>query len=257
MTAKTATRHRILIGAASFADAKEALSIADRLAESLVSELGGMLMEDSAIRDLIAAPGQRVITQSGSVVAAPSPARLHAALDSDVKAFQQALGKLADLRRAAWSFERRQGELVAGLCEAAIEWDLLLLGQRRQSIGQGQVVLVTPRTGISDDLASLTQDLARRLGVDTVTVALEGSEGAGANDVTWATETEVLRWISRARAAVVIADLVNGPFRTRDQLRELVEAARAPVLVAGAAGLERSNPGVERPGNGEPKQVVP
>lgn len=235
MTQEVRSKRRILIGATSFTDARAAFAIADRLAESLASKLGGILMHDTAINELVASPGQRVVTESGEVIAAPSSARLRAIFESDVKAFRRALDELARLRSLASSFERREGEPIAGLCEAAAEWDVLLLGQRCQSPGRGRIVLVAPGTGVYEDLDEMAHDLAAKMRADLVTVTLNDAGSPGGGEFTWADETELLKWISRVRAAVVIVDLAKGPFRTPDQLRKVLEAARCPVLVAGTA----------------------
>ena len=249
MTEELRSKRRILIGATSFADARAAFAIADRLAESLASKLGGVLLHDTAINELVASPGQRVITESGEVLAAPSAARLRTIFESDVKAFRQALDELASLRSVAWSFERREGEPIAGFFEAAAEWDVLLLGQRCQAPGRGRIVLVAPETGVSEDLDAVAHDLAAKMRADLVTVTLGDTGPSGGTEFTWADETELLKWISRVRAAVVIVDLANGPFRTPDQLRKLMEAARCPVLVAGTAQANQA--GAERPAQDE------
>lgn len=48
------------------------------------------------------------------------------------------------------------------------------------------------------------------------------------------TESELLARISRMNAAAVVLDLQAGPFHSHDQLRQLLAAARCPVLVLGA-----------------------
>ena len=44
----------------------------------------------------------------------------------------------------------------------------------------------------------------------------------------------MLALISRMNASAVVLDLSAGPFRTHDQLRQLLAAARCPLLVLGA-----------------------
>ncbi len=246
MTENVRSKRRILIAATSFADARAAFAIADRLAESLASKLGGVLLQDTAINELVASPGQRVITESGEVLAAPSAARLRSIFESDVKAFRQALDELASLRSLAWSFESREGEPIAGFFETAAEWDILLLGQRSRSPGRGRIVLVAPETGVSADLDEVARDLAAKMRADLVTVALGDAGPADDTAFSWADETELLRWISRVRAALVIVDLAKGPFRTPGQLRELFEVARCPVLVAGTAHASQDQGKSER-----------
>lgn len=248
MTPEVRSKRRILIGATSFTDARAAFAIADRLAEGLASELGGILMHDTAVKELVASPGQRVVTESGEVIAPPSPARLRAIFESDVKAFRRALKDLAGVRSLTSSFEWREGEPIAGLCKAAAEWDVVILGQRSRSPGRGRIVMVAPGTGVPEDLDAMAHDLAAKMRAVLVTVALGDTGPAGETGVTRADETELVKWISRVRAAVVIVDLANGPFRTPDQLHKVLEAARCPVLMAGTARTNQA-------GSGRPAQV--
>ncbi|MBJ3763721.1 hypothetical protein ILP92_13265 [Maribius pontilimi] len=240
MTDIAATRYRLMIGAASFADARAALGIADLLAQSMASELVGVLMEDTEVTSLFASPGRRIVTIGGSVVAAPSVARLRAALDNDARAFRKALGAIARQHKRAWSVRRQTGELVAGLCKVAGERDLLLLGQAHPSKGVGRVIVIAPPTGVPQRMAGLGRTLAETLRARLATVSLDSDAGADAVGMSWADETELLRWLSRIRAAAVIVDLSAGPFTTVQQLRQVVDVARCPVLVLGLAADRRS-----------------
>ncbi len=231
----TDVRWRLLIGASSFADARAAIDLARRLDDRLAAELGGVLLEEEMIAELLGRSGQRVVTQSGSLVSAPSPERLRARIDGDVRAFRAALRDLAALHRRNWSFEHRRGELIAGLCEAAAGWDILLLGHAARPAPRGQVVLIEPPAGAPETALDVARDVARALHAQVVTLALDGDTGAEAA-LTWADETELLRWLSRARAAAVVVDVEAGPFHRQAQLRQLVEVARCPVVVLGAAG---------------------
>ena len=236
MTAAPAARKRILIGAPSYADARTALDLAARLADSLVAELGGVLLEEALVGELLGRPGQRLVSRSGALLPAPSPERLRALVESDVKAFRDALRDMAALHRQRWSFERRRGELIAGLCEAAAGWDILLLGCAARPAPRGRVVLVAPPAGAADTAREISRVIARALGAELVTLALAAGGTSGAETLTWADETELLRWLSRASAAAVVVDAEAGPFHSQAQLRQLVEVARCPVVVLGAAG---------------------
>lgn len=235
MTPPPAARKRILIGAPSFADARTALDLAARLADSLAAELGGVLLEEALVGELLGRPGQRVVTPSGALMPAPSPERLRALADSDVKAFRAALREMAALHRQRWSFERRRGELIAGLCEAAAGWDILLLGCAARPARRGRVVLVAPPAGAPDTAQDVARAIARALRAELATLALAGTGRAAAETLTWADETELLRWLGRASAAAVVVDVEAGPFHGQSQLRQLVAVARCPVVVLGAA----------------------
>lgn len=237
MPGAKAIRHRILIGAGSYADAKAALKLAQNLVESLSAEFGGVLFEETLVADLATRPGQRVVTYGGSVTPAPSAARLRAMIDHDIKAFREALRRFATLHRRAWSFEHRQGDMIAGICAAADGWDILLLGNVPQPVSQARVVLVAPSNGTAEDARGVARKLAQDLKADFVTVAVQEPATAHGGALTWADESGLLKWLSRASASAIVLDATAGPFRSQTQLRRLVDAARCPVLVLGAQGM--------------------
>ncbi len=231
---------RILIGAGSFADARAALRLAERLAGDLAAELGGMLVEEAILYEIADLPKPRVITSSGTMIVAPSRARLRTLVEGDARAFRETLSALARSRK--WSFERRRGELISGLCQAARGWDLLLLGHRETQRLPGRVVLIAPPEGAGEAAAGLAGDLAAALRTDVVALRLgpeqpggtaQGSEHLGGEDA-------LLARIGRIHAAAVVLDLSAGPLRTYDQLRRLHAAARCPLVVLGAGQGEPS-----------------
>ncbi|HQF30115.1 MAG TPA: hypothetical protein PLJ34_01600, partial [Hyphomicrobiales bacterium] len=141
------TLRRILIGAASFADAESALRIAERIVGPLVADLGGLMMEDTTVAALVGGPGRRIVATSGAVVVAPSARDFGLVVASQARAFETRLARLAEAHTLRWSFERRAGELVAGLFAAAREWDLLVVGQCRVHRHGGRVILLEPPAG--------------------------------------------------------------------------------------------------------------
>ena len=60
MTGALEARRRILIGAGCYADALGAIRLVDRIAESLASELGGVLVEEAICAELSEMPKRRV-----------------------------------------------------------------------------------------------------------------------------------------------------------------------------------------------------
>lgn len=244
MSAVTHSPKRLLIGAGSFADAQGALRLAERLAETLAGDLGGLLVEETVVTEVAGLPGQRVVTSGGALVVAPSRAQVRTLMEGDARAFRDTLSELARAKTRNWSFERRHGELISGLCEAAKGWDLLLLGYRETHRRVGRVVLIAPPGPAPKAALDLAGDLASALHTDVVALSLDqqppGPEEPPQQREQFASEADLLSRISRMNAAAVILDLSAGPIRTHDQLRRLLAAARCPALVFGAAQGEPS-----------------
>ncbi|MDU8913898.1 hypothetical protein [Aestuariicoccus sp. MJ-SS9] len=227
---------RLLIGAGSFADAQAALRLADRLAETLAGDLGGLLVEETVLSGIVDLPGQRVVTSGGALLVAPSRRQVRTLFESDARAFRERLSGLARARMRKWSFERCHGDLIGGVCGAAKGWDILLLGHREIHRRRGRVVLIAPPGAGRSAAPDLAQDLAGMLHTDLVALSL----GPEAGQEHFATEPEMLARIGRISAAAVVLDLSAGPLRTHDQLRQLLSAARCPLVVLGAAQGEAS-----------------
>ena len=118
---------RVLVCAANFAGAQSALAIAERLAQVFGMNIGGLFPEDIAALDKLVSPGQRIITVNGTLLMAPSKGQLEHVLSGEARAFRGALSRIADRHTLAWSFERRRGDLMECLCQAAAGWDILLI----------------------------------------------------------------------------------------------------------------------------------
>ena len=220
------TLRRIVIGAASFADAESALRIAERIVGPLVADLGGLMIEDTTVAALVGGPGRCIVATSGAVVVAPSARDFGLVVASQARAFETRLARLAEAHTLKWSFERRAGELVSGLFAAAREWDLLVVGQSQMHRHGGRVILLEPPAGAASPARMLAETVAGALATSVVALS---SPAPTPEDV-----TTLLERISRASAAAVVADLTAGPLRGEADLRRLVEAARAPVFVIGA-----------------------
>ena len=236
MSTKPISARRILIGAASFADAKAAFQLVEGLTKELATELGGLLVEETILTEIVDLPKQRVITSTGSMIVAPSRKQIKKLAEWDAKAFRETLSKLADDRR--WSFERRRGELVSGLCEVAKGRDLLLFGYRPAHGLTGRVVLVAPDMESAPDAVHLASELARALGAGSVALTMNpaGLETAAIElkQERFDSEQALLERIARSHASVVVMDMTVGPLRSFDQLRQLLASARCPVVVLGA-----------------------
>jgi len=237
---------RLLIGAGSFADAQAALRLTEQLAETFAGDFGGLLVEETVVTEVVDLPGQRVVTLSGTLLVAPSSRQVRSLIESDAKAFRETLSGLARAKTRKWSFERRQGDLISGLCEMATDWDLVLLGHRKIHRRTGRVVLIAPPGAGSQDAMNLAENLAKALRTDLRIFSL-GAEHLEPDDrrgdgERFSSKDAMLARLNRTNASVVVLDLSAGPFRTQDHLRYVLAAARCPVLVLGAANRESSMP---------------
>lgn len=238
MTTSAKPSHRILIGAGCFADARAVSRLAERLAAMFTAEVGGLLMEEVILSEIADLPRQRVITSSGRLIVAPSQRQIRTLIESDAKAFRRMLSGLA--RSKKYFFERRRGELISGLCEAAKDWDVLLLGHRDIHRLTGRVVLIAPPPNTSRASENVAKELALALQTETTSLALgEAGEKAEAEEY-FPTEDALMTRVGRIHASAVVLDLSAGPLRTYDQLRRLLAAARCPIVVLGAAHGEPS-----------------
>ncbi|WP_433989405.1 hypothetical protein SuNHUV7_40070 (plasmid) [Pseudoseohaeicola sp. NH-UV-7] len=229
---------RILIGAGCFADAETAIRLADRIAASLPAELGGVLVDEGLMIDIVSLPGQRVVSSAGVLQVPPSVRQVHSLIEADAKAFRSRLSAIARTRTVKWSFEQRSGELISGLCEAAKGWDILLLGYREMHKRPGQVVVVAFASPRVEKARKLANDLACVLKADVLELCLgtgqDTGETSGPRSIAVNTERELLLQLGRINASAVVVDLAASPLRSGDQLRHLLEAARCPVFVLGA-----------------------
>ncbi len=226
-------RKRVLVCAASYADARDAMRIAERLARLVGIDLGGLFLEDPEATELAASPHQRIVTASGMLVLAPGRRQMQLVMSGEARAFRAELSRIAERHALRWSFERISGEPVRCLCRAAQSWDMLLIGHRRLLDRRGPVLVLRPAGAPSaaddSELSELASRLASALGSYVQQIAPAGDSPA---------DTEaLLDRIGRLHAALVLTDATDGPFCTGSGLRRLVEAARCPVLVTGASAL--------------------
>lgn len=228
---------RILIGAGCFADAEAAMRLVDRILTSLPAELGGVLVDEDVMGGGARWPGQRVVTMRGALVAPPSLPQIRTLQASDARAFRNRLAALARTQSLKWSFERRGGDLIHGMFEAAQGWDILLLGHRELHKRPGHVVILTSDPTASDRAAALARNLAGVLTTSVLTLCLSdkdaGSDATGSVRITVRSPADLLAHLGRINAAAVVIDLATSPPQMQDQLRQLLDAARCPVAVLG------------------------
>lgn len=224
MAEQSRSRKRILIGAGNFADARAALAIVERLTGIHISDIGGLFLEDRGMLEAAAPRDRRVVTSRGSILVVSSQQQLRRLWQSDAKAFRERLMHVASDRSMRWTFEQQAGDTVLSLCSAAQSWDWLVIGHSSVSAHRGRVVAI-PHDAGDGDVTALAGLLSRSLHTGTLVIG-----GA-------APEAEILSQVSATHAAVVVIDAARGPFRTAEQIRRLVNAARCPVLVLGAAQI--------------------
>ncbi len=234
-------KKRVLIAAGNYADAAAAIRLAKGIAPGLIAKLGGLLVHDEAIADATGLPVQRVVTSGGMLVQAPSRQGFENLMESDARAFRSGLSNAASACAVEWAFERRRGDLIAGVCQAAGGWDLLIVGHRSDR-RIGPVVRVDPSRKPGEDTATIARRIAERLAAKVSAISMAGPDNVpnppGGGPDTVRSEQDLLARINRINAALVIVDLAAGPLRGREQLRHLLEASRCPVLVLNAARAE-------------------
>lgn len=227
----TANRKRILICAASCSDAETALTIAEQLVRLWGIDLGGVFLPESAVLDSAPLPSQRIVTATGALVDRPDPQRLRHILDSEARAFEAALSRFAERYALHWRLEEGGGGTLQTLWQVARGWDLLLIGQRLSRAPAGPVLLIAPDGAGNPELSDLAQRLAEGLGTFVERLSPQG--------YTSEDRQALLDRINRTRAALVLTDAAQGPFHDERSLRDLVEAARCPVLVS-QAGVQQN-----------------
>ena len=233
---------RILVGAGCFVDAAAALRIVARLPDGSLAGLGGVLVEESDMLATCQIPRQRVVSASGVTATAPSLAQVRALLKADAKAFQQSLARTADPTGAGWVFAQDSGELVGTALRAAKDWDVLVIGHRKVHRIPGKIVsLESPHT-LPDAVSEVSDRLAKRLSADRIVFSVEPAGGEmtapqSSDRFRFETLDRAIEALARMNAQAVLLDLARGPVRTPADLARLLEAARCPLVVFGASGM--------------------
>lgn len=219
---------RILIGAASCADADSALRLARILATTGTVDLGGLFVSERTLEARAAMPGQRIITTSGSMILAPDKNQIRTLLQSEQRAFHENLSRFAQSVSAVWNFESRSGDLIQEVSGAARSWDILLLGYRATHRRRGSVVVIEPPAG-APNLRELGTALATALDTDAVILSI--GVDPSPNHQTFSSSAALLDHLSRLHAAAVVVDLSASLFRSFQDLRALMDIARCPIII--------------------------
>ena len=213
----SAPARRLLIGAASFAEARRAMRIAELLRGVSLARVGGLLLADPLLPELAALPRQRLVSFAGELAPAPRREAFLRLAASDARAFEAALRAFAAGAGAEWSFERREADVAEGLRGAAAEWDLVLLGQGGGGLRAGRVALVSAGRPAPQALRALAAEIAGQLGAEAIESGLDAAE---------------LARLGRTSVACVVIDRAEALALGPREMRALLDAARGPVLVA-------------------------
>lgn len=230
----------VLVGAGSFSDAQAALRLVQRLPNPLFAGLGGLLIAEPEVFAACKIRRQRVILPSGAMVGAPAPSELQLLMQADAHAFQDAISNLAESARAGWVFEQDQGDLISTSLRAAGRWDVLLMAHRRIHPKTGKVILLRDANAISDKMQFVSQSLSRAFLTDKVELSVAGlqdSPDTQQSETSRRFETldDCIHALARANGLVVLLDLKGGPITSQSDLARVLDAARCPVMIFGAA----------------------
>lgn len=240
MTDDADNRTRIVIGASSFADASAALHLIEQVIRELRPNLGGLLVEETAWETLCDLPKQRVISDSGQMIVAPTRAQVSTLIEADARAFRTSLAKLAALVDAPWTFQRDVGDLVRTSLETGMASDILVFAHRHIHPVAGQVVLLSSSVA-AKNVTMLSQSLARRLRTRHLAMVVGGTEGAKADQAErFETLDDALSRLAKVNTQAVFLDLAHGPVQSPGQLRQLLDAARCPAFVFETRGAART-----------------
>lgn len=242
MTPARPTSWRLLVGAGSFVDAKAALRLVEHFVARRVAELGGVFLEEVSLTEIADLRSQRVVTPGGMLKGPPSQQQWLQLFERDAKAFRDLLSQVAQSRK--WGFERRRGDLIGGLCEAAEGWDMLCVGQSAPYRSTGPVILIAAPQEASRLSADLAEELAAALDRNLLALSLSSNgepfEPTRPNEIHFADVEQLLARVARLPAAALVVDLGAGPFHDAADLRRLYTVARCPLLVLNAGHTPRA-----------------
>ncbi|MFY0691673.1 MAG: hypothetical protein JXR14_07095 [Paracoccaceae bacterium] len=222
MTRSSQQARRLVIAASSFADAEAALPLIVPLLDLMPARLAGLLAGER-IADLAVTAKQQIVSSRGALLSIPSQERAHGLSQGDARAFERALASAAASHATSWRFATETGELTGTVCASVTKEDVVVLGHRPILRQRGRVLLI----GTGTDARDVAQALARAQ--STVVDEMQPAEGEATQDI--------LAKVDRSHAATVVADFSAGPLRTREELKRLLEAARCPVAILGAAEI--------------------
>lgn len=215
MSATHSTTRKLLLAAASLADAESALALCRAILElSPAKPTGLLIVAESA--EVWTGRSHRIVTTSGALLAVPSLEQAQRIARSDVRALEARLAELA----ADWACGLSSGDLVREAFAAIEGDDILVLGQRPMLRRRGKVLML----GHGSAAARALAEALARAGGTSVEVIDTGTDDAIAR-------------VDRSHAGAVVVDCETFPVGSEDALGRLVTAARCPIVVLGGSRL--------------------
>jgi hypothetical protein len=160
-------------------------------------------------------------------------------MQADARAFRHSLAHAANPTGMKWTFAQERGELVHASLHAAASWDVLILGYRQVHKRQGKIVVLgrSRMGGGSTDV--IADQLSNQLHVDKLYFTVNEAPAKATDDVVqFASLDDGLKVLARMNAGAVLVDLRQGPVRDQYDLARVLDAARCPVIVLGAAATK-------------------
>lgn len=225
---------RILIGAGSFADAAAALKIMRHLRFDARTRIGGLFVEESEVIALCQVPNQRIVSASGMLVLAPTMSQVRTLIHADAKAFRSSLAQIAETVGLHWTFEQSTGDLVQQSLRASAGWDIIVFGHRNIHPVGGKIILLETQGASSAALTRFADQLADSVSADKIVFSIVKGHGSARDRHQFDTIEDAMAALARTNVKAVLVDLAHGPLRDADQLRQLLDVARAPVFAFGA-----------------------
>ena len=213
-------RHLVVAGA-SVADVRAALSHARILLQQLHATPRGLFVE-MQFADLATGTEHRLVAADGTFREFPNYEQSSRTAKWEARQLETIISELASGRTGHWSCEVAEGDLVTCACANAAEEDILLLCQRPMLGLRGSVLLLGALNPSSDTALIAAQALANAFSTTLSKVHLS-EQIAGIYDE-----------VNHSHVVAIVIDLDAGPAASEEDLRQLVSAARCPVVVIGA-----------------------
>lgn len=229
MSAPAPGAHRLLIAAASLADAEAAAGLARSILDVAPARPTGLLIE-TAFASLATGARHRVVADSGSLLGIPSADQSRHIRQGEVRALRRLIAGLAAGRSTDWACDTIEGDLVACACAASAGDDILLLCRRPVLRLRGPVLLLGGAGASAETPRALAAAVARACSTAVTEIALSAQSDLA----------QVFATIDRTRLAAIVADFTTAPLGGLGDLQRLVAAARCPVAVLGAGRIARA-----------------
>lgn len=146
------SENRIVIGLDTSFIAREALSLAARLAASVDARLKGVFVEDENLLSFADLPFAREVSFSGEIRSV-DPERMLRAMRAQAESARRMLARIAGEAHVDWSFDVRRGRPLSSLAASAGASDTLVIrSQGATSLEIGRTVRAATRDAHADVL---------------------------------------------------------------------------------------------------------